>query len=172
MSPVAISSALLVLTVPLAAASAGTADRLAIRVEAAENVVVRGVELGEIRSLLASGLGGKKSFRVVAADETPELVAEIVECTLGAERRTSTELVERPLLLPVGKGVGRGGEREVAVASESHALVRLKVRIASGPRSFEIVSGPKDRKLKEAVGTVVAEAERAVRERRAWLIAR
>ena len=135
---------------------------------------LHGCQAPEVEKALRGALARSKRLRLLPEGGGVRASLEILECS-RAERQegkfTSKGGPGGPVRGPGQGGVARVTEGEIGVQTESIRLVALRARIVSGDRFIDVVSGPKDRTLAEAAGSLRRALDDGLKTRGAWLVA-
>ena len=124
----------------------------------------------DLKKALLEGLGPSKVFRYIPDLQEAPLKIEIVACTRLEQVKRTFNSSGRPIRIPIGTGVGFGGEGEVGVQSESTRWAILRARVGAGTRFLNVEADPKDRSLKIAAESIRREIEKAFTEHGEWLL--
>lgn len=164
---------LLVTTVALVALAGAGAPAPATPLLALEPVAeeaLHGCEEADLTKALAAGLRRGKRFRFLPEGQEAPLGLEVLECRKTVLRQQTVTTTDRPIVAPVGKGVGRGAETEMGVESKTRTLAFLKARLTAGSRFVVVESGPKDEKLGDAAESLRRAIDEALEADGEWLL--
>lgn len=156
--------------VALAGAGAAAPATPSLALEPVAEEALHGCEEADLTQALAAGLRRGKRFRLLPEAQQSQLGLEVLECRKTVLRQQTVTTTDRPIVAPVGRGVGRGAEVEMAVESKTRTLAFVKARLTAGSRFVVVESGPKDEKLRDAAESLRRAIDAVLEERAEWLL--
>lgn len=131
-----------------------------------EEAVVRGFKARQVETSLRDRVRGTKLLVLSTQRQAAVLTLQVTRCVRHQESTTVVDSRGGPITVPTGGGVARGAEAEYGVKNRTETRVRLEVRASWDGRSTDLVSGERDRSLKEATDTVIKKLKMLVERER------
>ncbi len=159
------------LAIGVALASAiATAPSTPLALERVNPEVLHGCDEDDLGQALKAGLRRGQRFRLLPDGGPASLMLEVLDCRRVVLRQQTAKTTGRPIVAPVGTGVGRGAETELGLESKTRTSAFVRARLSAGQRFVVVESGPKDEKLRDAAESLRRAIDAVLEERAEWLL--